>query len=194
MAYEAPHTTPEAPDFQRLLREMRDNGCEYVISEVSSHALAQKRVDYTRFRVAVFTNLTRDHLDFHETMEEYFRAKERLFTELLADDGAAVINIDDAYGVRLAGRLKEQRPSVKVITYAIDNREADVTAHDLNSSFDRTSFKTQLAAGEADIVSPMAGQTNVYNVFVAMCVALSFAIPDNIIKEELPGRSCQRKV
>ncbi len=83
MIYEAPHTTPEAPDFQELLGEMKESGCSYVVSEVSSHALAQKRVDYTSFRIAVFTNLTRDHLDFHGTMDEYFRAKERLFAELL---------------------------------------------------------------------------------------------------------------
>jgi len=81
---------------------MRERGIEYVISEVSSHALALKRVDYTGFDIAVFTNLSRDHLDFHKDMEEYFSAKKRLFTELLKEGGTAVINIDDSYGRRLA--------------------------------------------------------------------------------------------
>jgi len=77
--YAATHTTPEALEFQALLREMLDAGCRYVVTEVSSHALAQKRVDGTVFKEAVFTNLTRDHLDFHETMEAYFASKTRLF-------------------------------------------------------------------------------------------------------------------
>lgn len=77
------YTTPEAREFQQLLYEMYNRGVEYVISEVSSHALALKRVDYTEFDVAVFTNLSRDHLDFHKDMENYYLAKKRLFTELL---------------------------------------------------------------------------------------------------------------
>ncbi|NTU42994.1 MAG: UDP-N-acetylmuramoyl-L-alanyl-D-glutamate--2,6-diaminopimelate ligase, partial [Nitrospirales bacterium] len=74
-AYEAPHTTPEAPDFQSLLRRMADEGCGFVVAEVSSHSLVQKRVEHAHFSVAVFTNLTRDHLDYHQTMEAYFHAK-----------------------------------------------------------------------------------------------------------------------
>src|SRR5208337_766499 len=153
--YEARHTTPEAPDFQCLLRKMREAGCGFVVSEVSSHALALKRADYTRFRVAVFTNLTRDHLDFHPTMEEYFKAKERLFTELLKDDGIAVINVDDAHGMQLARILSSRKPSVKVMTYALDNKEADVTAFDIETSFQGTSFKTRLGGAETEIASPM---------------------------------------
>ncbi len=83
--YDAPHTTPEAPDFQRLLSMMADEECSHVVSEISSHALAQQRVAGTAVRAAIFTNLTRDHLDFHETMESYYAAKSRLFLELLAD-------------------------------------------------------------------------------------------------------------
>lgn len=75
----APHTTPEAPEFHGLLYEMFQKGVEYVISEVSSHALSLKRVDYTEFDVAVFTNLSRDHLDFHKNMEDYFQAKKKAF-------------------------------------------------------------------------------------------------------------------
>ena len=89
--YPAPHTTPESLEFQGLLREMLLSRCTHAVAEISSHALAQDRVDKTVFRTAVFTNLTRDHLDFHKTMEDYFRAKERLFTELLDRNGTAVI-------------------------------------------------------------------------------------------------------
>ena len=104
--YPALHTTPESLEFQSLLRDMFLSGCSHVISEVSSHALAQYRVDGAVFRTAVFTNLTRDHLDFHKTMENYFMAKERLFTELLDKEGTAVINSDDPYGKRLVSVLR----------------------------------------------------------------------------------------
>ncbi len=181
--HEAPHTTPEAPDFQGLLREMREAGCGYVVSEVSSHALALKRADYTRFRVAVFTNLTRDHLDFHPTMEEYFKAKERLFTELLIEDGIAVVNIDDAHGIQLARILRSRKPSVKVMTYALDNKEADVTAFDIETSFEGTSFKTRLGEAETEIMSQMVGQINVYNMLAAFCAALALNVPVKVIKE-----------
>ena len=181
--YEARHTTPEAPDFQCLLREMREAGCGFVISEISSHALALKRADYTRFRVAVFTNLTRDHLDFHPTMEEYFKAKERLFTELLTEDGIAVINIDDAHGIQLAQILRRRKPSVKVITYALDNKEADVTAFDIKTSFEGTSFKTRLGETETEIMSQMVGQINVYNMLAAFCAALALNVPIKVVKE-----------
>ncbi len=181
--YEARHTTPEAPDFQSLLREMREAGCGYVISEISSHALALRRADYTRFRVAVFTNLTRDHLDFHATMEEYFRAKERLFTELLNEDGIAVVNIDDAHGIQLARILRSRKPSVRVITYALDNKEADVTAFDIKTSFQGTSFKTRMGEAETEIMSQMVGQINVYNMLAAFCAALALNVPIKVIKE-----------
>ena len=85
--FPAVHTTPESPEFQGLLKKMVLSGCTHVISEVSSHALAQYRVDGAVFHTAVFTNLTRDHLDFHKTMEEYFRSKKRLFSELLSREG-----------------------------------------------------------------------------------------------------------
>ncbi|HXW68788.1 MAG TPA: UDP-N-acetylmuramoyl-L-alanyl-D-glutamate--2,6-diaminopimelate ligase [Dissulfurispiraceae bacterium] len=181
--YEARHTTPEAPDFQCLLREMREAGCGFVVSEVSSHALVMKRADYTRFKVAVFTNLTRDHLDFHTTMEEYFRAKERLFTELLNDDGIAVINVDDAHGMQLARILRNRKPSVKVITYALVNKDADVTAFDIKTSYEGTSFKTRSGEDETEIMSQMVGQTNVYNMLAALCAALALNVPIKVIKE-----------
>ncbi len=186
-AYDATHTTPEAPDFQALLREMVDNGCSHVVTEVSSHSLSQKRVDYTKFRVAVFTNLTRDHLDFHRTMEDYFMTKRRLFTELLTEDGTAVINLDDPYGERLVNDLKGQ----KILTYAINNQNADVIAHDIKTTFKGTSFKFKIQNSKFKIVgnenyemmSPLVGITNVYNILSSLCAALSMDIPIKIIKE-----------
>ncbi|TAL22419.1 MAG: UDP-N-acetylmuramyl-tripeptide synthetase, partial [Nitrospirae bacterium] len=113
--YDAPHTTPEALEFQAMLSEMHSAGCSHVVAEVSSHALAQRRVDYTNFDVAVFTNLTRDHLDYHHTMDDYFRAKERLFKELLSKEGTSVINYDDIWGRKLIGEVIG-----KVLTYGLE--------------------------------------------------------------------------
>lgn len=193
-AYDAPHTTPEAPDFQSILREMADNGCSHAVSEVSSHALSQKRVDYTKFHVAIFTNLTRDHLDFHQTMEDYFMAKKRLFNELLSEDGTAVINIDDPYGERLVNILKGQESKnkkIKVLTYAIKNQDADVAAYDIKTTFKGTSFKFKIQNSKfkieenkvCEIMSPLVGITNVYNMLSAICAALSLDIPIKAIKE-----------
>ena len=111
--YDAPHTTPEALEFQAMLSEMLLSGCSHVVTEVSSHALAQRRVDYTNFDVAVFTNLTRDHLDFHATMEDYFRAKERLFKEILSKEGTSVINYDDVWGRKLIGDISGKVPYIR---------------------------------------------------------------------------------
>lgn len=181
--YDAPHTTPEAPDFQKLLRDMADEGCSHVISEVSSHALAQKRVEYTRFRVGVFTNLTRDHLDFHLTMEEYYRAKERLFIELVEGNGAAVVNTDDPYGRRLAATLRERREGMRVITFGIEDRGADVFAHEIEASFKGTAFTVRIGEKQEEFFTPLVGNTNVYNVLSAVCVAVSLHIPVETIKE-----------
>lgn len=191
-AYDAPHTTPESPDFQALLRRMLDAGCSHVVTEVSSHSLSQKRVDFTKFKVAVFTNLTRDHLDFHQTMEDYFMAKERLFTELLAEDGAAVINVDDPYGERLVNDLKGQGARVKgqkVLTYSIKNSDADIIACDIKTSFKGTSFRIRTTNPELQTLnselfeSPLVGVINVYNILSSICAALSLDIPIKIIKE-----------
>jgi UDP-N-acetylmuramoyl-L-alanyl-D-glutamate--2,6-diaminopimelate ligase len=114
----ATRTTPESVDVQQMLREMVNRGCGACAMEVSSHALSQRRVDETQFAAGVFTNLTRDHLDFHGDMESYFAAKRRLF-ELLDRDGVAVINIDDPRGATLAGA------AFRTFTYAVD-RPADI--------------------------------------------------------------------
>src|SRR5262249_57422380 len=105
----APFTTPEAPEVHAILTDMRRAGVTHVAMEVSSHALAQHRADGLRFDAAAFTNLTRDHLDFHGDLEAYYAAKARLFHELLPASGkpraVAVVNVDDAGGARLAGEV-----------------------------------------------------------------------------------------
>ncbi|MDI6800469.1 MAG: UDP-N-acetylmuramoyl-L-alanyl-D-glutamate--2,6-diaminopimelate ligase [Thermodesulfovibrionales bacterium] len=192
-AYEAQHTTPEALDFQSLLRAMADEGCSHVVAEVSSHALSQKRVDHTRFKVAVFTNLTRDHLDFHHSMEDYFTAKKRLFTELLMEDGVAVVNIDDPYGKRLADALRSQ--GVKILTCAIKNQDADVKAFDIKTTSKGTSFRLRTLGSELKtlnseiIESSLLGEINVYNILSAVCTSMALNIPVEIIKYGIAGTS-----
>ncbi|MCG2709825.1 MAG: UDP-N-acetylmuramoyl-L-alanyl-D-glutamate--2,6-diaminopimelate ligase [Thermodesulfovibrionales bacterium] len=201
--YDAPHTTPEALEFQAVLNKMVSAGCSHVVTEVSSHALAQKRVDYTGFSVAVFTNLTRDHLDFHITMEEYFRAKERLFKELLLKDGTSVINFDDPYGRRLISELKTSQlgcesyrqdsanlrdsKSVRlatetgnVMTYGIE-AGADIVAVNIKNSFDGLLFDINFNGRTYNIQSPLIGTHNVYNILSAVGAAVSLNVPWDMI-------------
>lgn len=187
--YDAPHTTPEALEFQAVLNEMVSAGCSHVVTEVSSHALAQKRVDYTGFSVAVFTNLTRDHLDFHITMEEYFRAKERLFKELLLKDGTSVINFDDPYGRRLISELKTSQQGAanlrdskaeNVITYGIE-AGADIVAVNIKNSFDGLLFDINFNGRTYNIQSPLIGTHNVYNILSAVGAAVSLNVPWDMI-------------
>jgi UDP-N-acetylmuramoyl-L-alanyl-D-glutamate--2,6-diaminopimelate ligase len=177
--FEAEHTTPEAPEFQGLLHTMRATGCTHVVSEVSSHALAQKRVDGTVFRAAVFTNLTRDHLDFHQTMEEYFLAKERLFTELLA--GAAVVNYDDVYGRRLLSDIAGmQTTGESVLTYGLETG-ADLMASDIQDSFKGLQFKIIADRATHRVRSSFVGLPNVYNILSAAGAALALGVPWEVI-------------
>jgi UDP-N-acetylmuramoyl-L-alanyl-D-glutamate--2,6-diaminopimelate ligase len=183
-AYPAIHTTPESLDFQRLLKDMLLSGCTHVISEVSSHALAKFRVDRAAFNAAVFTNLTRDHLDFHKNMEDYFRAKERLFLELLDKDGTAIINIDDPYGKRLVSSLVACHPSQNILTYGLE-AGADIMASDVKSSFQGLKFKVSFRGRIYDISSHLTGLTNVYNILSAVGVSISLGIPRKVILEGL---------
>lgn len=190
--FQAPHTTPESPDFQQLLRKMVDEGCRYIISEVSSHALFQKRVDYSRFKTAIFTNLTQDHLDFHMTMEGYYKAKEKLFTELLADGGCAVINIDNPYGKKLLNELKRIRGnSIRYLTYSIDSSLADLKATNIKMTWKGLSFtlriEGQMNNSGIEIKSGLIGIPNIYNLLAGIGSAISIDIPLEHIKEAVKG-------
>ncbi|MGE5226060.1 MAG: Mur ligase family protein, partial [Planctomycetaceae bacterium] len=157
-------TTPEAPDLQRLLARMRAAGCDAVAMEVSSHALAQHRVDGIVYDVAAFTNLSQDHLDYHPTMEAYFGAKARLFTPALARRG--VVNVDDAWGRRLLDA------PIPLATYGFD-RQADLRGTGLRVDAEGLAFR----AGGVDVRSPLRGRFNAWNCLTALAVAEALAIP-----------------
>lgn len=173
-AYASEHTTPESPELQRLLHEMRAAECTHVVSEVSSHALAQRRVDGTVFRTVVFTNLTQDHLDFHETMEEYFLAKERLFSRLLSNDGQVVINYDDEYGRRL------WRDYSRGYSYGLE-AGADIRATDILHTPDGLRFSVYIKGDQYVVESSLIGLHNVYNILAAMGAGLAAGIPMAVI-------------
>ena len=179
--FEAPHTTPEAPEFQGLLEHMRSAGCTHVVSEISSHALAQKRADGTIFKVAIFTNLTRDHLDYHRTMEEYFMAKQRLFRELLGEDGMSVINSDDSYGRRLLASLQKTGAATgSIVTYGLEP-PADLMATGIRNSPEGLQFTIAFQGRNYDVVSPLMGLPNVYNILSAGGAAVALGVPWDVI-------------
>jgi UDP-N-acetylmuramoyl-L-alanyl-D-glutamate--2,6-diaminopimelate ligase len=176
------HTTPESLEFQSFLKDMLLSGCTHVISEVSSHSLAQFRVDNVFFDTALFTNLTRDHLDFHKTMEDYFRAKERLFIELLDNNGTAVINLDDPYGKRLFSSITSRQPSKGILTYGLEPG-ADIIAGDIDNSFQGLSFTISFRGRSYKVSSYLIGFPNVYNIMSAVGVSISIGVPWQIILE-----------
>jgi UDP-N-acetylmuramoyl-L-alanyl-D-glutamate--2,6-diaminopimelate ligase len=183
---DAARTTPEAPELQRLLREMVTQGPGACVMEVSSHALALRRADHLHFAAAVFTNLTRDHLDFHRDMEEYFAAKRRLF-ELLPPTGIAIINLDDLRGADLT------RGGWRAVTYAID-ATADVRPGPLSFSIDGLRFEIRTPRGTLQIRSPLVGRPNAYNIVAAVATAMALDLPFSAIErgiadlDTVPGR------
>jgi UDP-N-acetylmuramoyl-L-alanyl-D-glutamate--2,6-diaminopimelate ligase len=183
---EASRTTPEAPDVQQLLNEMLQQGCRSAVMEVSSHALSLKRVDGMRFAAGVFSNLTRDHLDFHADMEAYFAAKRRLF-EMLPADAPAVINMDDPRGASLVDISK--RP----VTYAITNA-ADVTPGPIEMTLAGLRFDVKSPNGTIRIASKLVGRPNVYNILAATATAQALDVPTAAIESGIaelsgvPGR------
>jgi UDP-N-acetylmuramoyl-L-alanyl-D-glutamate--2,6-diaminopimelate ligase len=183
---DAPRTTPEAPEVQRMLREMVTQRCGACVMEVSSHALALRRTDRLRFAAAIFTNLTRDHLDFHRNMEDYFLAKRRLF-EQLPDQGVAVTNLDDPRGAQVAAVAR--RP----VSYAID-ANADVRPGPMAYSLDGLSFEARTPRGTLRLASKLVGRPNAYNILAATAAAMALDVPFSAIEEGIrrldavPGR------
>jgi len=184
-------TTPGALELQRHLADMAEAGVEVCAMEVSSHALDQGRVLGCRFRTAVFTNLTQDHLDYHHTMEEYAAAKGLLFARLGNEFGEseeersyAVLNADDA-----ASALYAKLTAAETITYGID-AAADVRASGIRITSRGTSFRLHSFRGEADITIRMVGKFNVYNALAATAAALLEGLSVEQVKtslEALPG-------
>jgi UDP-N-acetylmuramoyl-L-alanyl-D-glutamate--2,6-diaminopimelate ligase len=164
----AMNTTPESSDIQRMLARAVATGCKSAVMEVSSHAIELHRADALKFAVAAFTNLTRDHLDFHGTMEKYFAAKEKLFNGALGSQPAAsVINVDDEYGRRLFGTAKGDR-----ISYGFGGR-TDVGTNDFTLSTQGLTFTASTPFGSVDIVSPLVGRFHVYNILAAVATGLA---------------------
>jgi UDP-N-acetylmuramoyl-L-alanyl-D-glutamate--2,6-diaminopimelate ligase len=170
----AARTTPESLDVQDLLWQMRSAGCKAVAMEVSSHALVQARVRGIEFDAAIFTNLTQDHLDFHQTMEAYFEAKSRLFSGLATQKkkGKAVINLDDRFGGQLINRFKNEIP---ILTYGV-GALADFRASNVRIDFNGTSYQLD-ALGRSYLVRlPLIGQFNVYNSLAAIAGASAMGV------------------
>jgi len=208
--YPAPHTTPEALELARLFSEARGQGATDAVMEVSSHALAQQRVYGVPFDVAVFTNLTRDHLDYHKTMEEYFAAKRVLFEGCGTDaPRVAVTNLDDEYGAKLAEFSRKR--SAEVLTYGWERGDfhashVDITPHGTRFDLVVEEEKRRLAmfaptmsasatpTRTSAIWSPLIGRVNVYNILAATAAACArgcdfAAIADGVRSlTHVPGR------
>ncbi len=183
----AVRTTPEASDTNKFLRRAIDENCKMAVMETSSQAIDLHRCDDLRFRAAIFTNLTRDHLDYHLTMKNYFAAKKRLFDGNLGEKPAAsIINIDDEWGVRLASELKARNQ--KVSTFA-QNNSADITAHNIEVSLLKgTSFLLKTSTANLQIHSPLVGKPHVYNMLAAVSAAIELGYDLDLIVEGL--RTC----
>jgi UDP-N-acetylmuramoyl-L-alanyl-D-glutamate--2,6-diaminopimelate ligase len=174
--YPAPNTTPESLDLQEFLAEIRDAGGKYAVMEASSHALVMDRLWGCHFQSAVFTNLTRDHLDFHKNFEDYFAAKRRLFegTGAGAPD-TAMLNADDPYSKRLGGL------AAQTLTYGMENT-SDITAKKVQLSFGGLQFTAHSPQGKLQITSSLVGRINVYNILAAIGASQAAGIANEVIE------------
>ena len=173
--YPAPNTTPESVDLQAFLAEIRDTGGQFGVLEASSHALSLDRLWTCHFAAAVFTNLTREHMDYHKNFDDYFAAKRRLFDGTGAGvPDAAIINIDDQYGKRLAGYARN------VVTYGLDS-SAQITTKKFQLTFSGLSFMAQTPKGKVQVSSQLVGRINVYNILAAIGAAQALDISNEVI-------------
>ncbi len=174
--YPAPNTTPESVDLQGFFAEIRDAGGAYAVLEASSHSLAMDRLWGCHFQAAVFTNLTREHMDFHKTFEDYFAAKKRLFEGTGAGaPEVAVLNADDEFGQRLAGLAK------KTVTYGLES-DADITTKKFQLTFDGLMFTAHTPNGRVHVVSRLVGRINVYNILAAIGAAQALDLSNDVIE------------
>ncbi|MBX2990758.1 MAG: UDP-N-acetylmuramoyl-L-alanyl-D-glutamate--2,6-diaminopimelate ligase [Bacteroidetes bacterium] len=178
--FPAIHTTPESPDLNRLLATMVQKGCTAAVMEVSSHALALRRVFGLTFTAAVFTNLTQDHLDFHQTIDEYFKAKKILFDQLDAE-ATAIANADSSDGERIIADTKA-RP----LKYGIRTR-ADVTASRLTMSLSGTSCTVNYRNTAYNVESTLIGSFNVQNILAAYTTGVALSIDHDLIRQGVAG-------
>ena len=180
----APHTTPAPLELQRLFHDALESGASEVVMEVSSHALAQERIFGVPFDVAVFTNLTRDHLDYHGTMEEYFSAKQVLFKGCgAAAPRVAVLNTDDEYGLQLVRFCKNQ--GAQTITYGFS--KADFRCSKLEITLQGTRFDLLTPDDLIPVTSPLIGRVNVYNILAASASAYARGCNSKAISAGIAG-------
>jgi UDP-N-acetylmuramoyl-L-alanyl-D-glutamate--2,6-diaminopimelate ligase len=186
-SFEAPLTTPDSPELMRIIREMRDEGITDIIMEVSSHSLDQTRTMGFHWSRALFTNLSRDHLDYHATMEEYFQAKSRLFASLGGNqrkEGAqAIINMDDP-----KGRILEKMTTAPVVSYGL-GVDCMVRAEDRKLALDGVRFTLVTPVGRIPITSSLLGLINVYNILGAAATAYSLDLGLEVIARGIQGLS-----
>jgi UDP-N-acetylmuramoyl-L-alanyl-D-glutamate--2,6-diaminopimelate ligase len=184
----APNTTPESYELQKILREMADDEVTHVIAEVSSHAIDLKRVDDCDFDLGIFTNLTRDHLDYHKTMENYFQAKKRFFSEVLPHSAKdhrqkMVINVDDQWGQRILTEV-----TLPALTYGIEN-DCRLKAVEYELSLSGIKAQINIPGATISIESPMIGKFNLYNILAAIGCASILQIPHKLIKSGIDNLS-----
>jgi UDP-N-acetylmuramoyl-L-alanyl-D-glutamate--2,6-diaminopimelate ligase len=174
--YPAPTTTPESVDLQGFLAEIRDAGGRFAVLEASSHSLAMDRLWGCHFAAAAFTNLTREHMDYHKTFEDYFAAKKKVFEGTGAGvPEVAVVNSDDEYGKRLTGLAK------KTVTYGLES-DADITTKKFQLTFNGLAFTAQTPNGKVQVTSPLVGRINVYNILAAIGAAQALGLSTEIIE------------
>lgn len=185
----ASHTTPEAIELHRHMREMVDEGATHCVMEVSSHALAQRRVDGCNFDVGIFTNLTQDHLDYHRTMESYGASKARLFDSLIGDDGWAVVNVDDQWGRKLADGIHH-----RLLRYTLAGDGGEIRAGE--RAFTEAGIVAELdtPVGGLFVSSPLIGEFNLANIAAAVGCGIALGVKKEAIEEgirlmeRVPGR------
>ncbi|MFW5871142.1 MAG: UDP-N-acetylmuramoyl-L-alanyl-D-glutamate--2,6-diaminopimelate ligase [Verrucomicrobiota bacterium] len=188
----AARTTPDPPVLHSLLSKMNEAGCGSVVMEVSSHALVQKRVRAVDFDIAVFTNLTRDHLDYHKTQEEYFEAKAMLFRQLQSTRKKrfAILNADDPFAVRLTGR---EDIDATFLTFGIE-KNADISAENIDLTHEGSSYEISSPWGGGKMVSSLLGRFNIYNVLAAFSICGALGIETEVSlrslasAQKVPGR------
>ncbi|MGO8969640.1 MAG: UDP-N-acetylmuramoyl-L-alanyl-D-glutamate--2,6-diaminopimelate ligase [Myxococcaceae bacterium] len=188
---QSPHTTPDALALHRLFREMLDAGTDTVVMEVSSHALDQERVHGLTFRAAAFTNLSRDHLDYHADMEAYFQAKRKLFNDNLSPGGVAVVNGDDTYAARIYNEVRNARRMAWKFSRT-GTGEISAAGVELGLSGIRATLKTP--AGDIKVQSSLLGPHNLENILAAAGIALGAGFGRRDVQEgiervkRVPGR------
>ncbi len=180
----SPLTTPDCINLARLLATMKESGVKNVSMEVSSHSLARKRVDGCNFDAAIFTNISQDHLDYHNSMENYFEAKKRLFEEVLKGSNKknkiAIINIDDPFGKKLVEQIKSP-----IITYSISEKKADIIAKKTRFSTKGIQSTINTPWGKIEIETPLVGRHNLYNILAATSATLHLGTDPLVVESAL---------